>query len=102
EADAIVAACEKHGAKLAIAHRNRYHPVLPVVAKRIEDGAIGRWLEIRARGKEDARGGALDLWVLGSHLLDLCHVFTRKPLACSATVLQDGRPVVASDVQDGA
>ncbi len=102
EADAIVAACEKHGAKLAIAHRNRYHPVLPVVAKLIEDGAIGRWLEIRARGKEDARGGALDLWVLGSHLLDLCHVFTGKPLACSATVLQDGRPVVASDVQDGA
>jgi predicted dehydrogenase len=102
EADAIVAACEKQGTRLAIAHRNRYHPVLPVVAKLIEDGAIGRWLEIRARGKEDARGGSLDLWVLGSHLLDLCHYFAGNPLSCSATILQDGRLVTAADVAEGA
>lgn len=102
EADAIVAACEAHGAKLALAHRNRYHPALASVARLIEDGAIGRWLEIRARGKEDHRGGALDLWVLGSHLLNLAHHFTGAPLACSATVLQDGRPVTATDVKDGA
>lgn len=102
EADAIVAACEKSGAKLAIAHRNRYHPVVPVVATLIEEGAIGRWLEIRARGKEDARGGSLDLWVLGSHLLNLTRYFTGEARAVSATVLQDGRPVVASDVKDGA
>jgi len=102
EADAIVAACEKNRVKLALAHRNRYHPVLPVVAKLIADGAIGRWLEIRARGKEDARGGSLDLWVLGSHLLNLCHYFAGTPLNVAATVLQDGRPVTASDVKDGA
>jgi predicted dehydrogenase len=102
EADAVVAACEKSGAKLAIAHRNRYHPVLPVIAKLVEEGAIGRWLEIRARGKEDARGGSLDLWVLGSHLLNLTHYFTGEARNVSATVLQDGRPVVAADVKDGA
>lgn len=102
EADAIVAACEKAGARLAIAHRNRYHPVLPVVARLIGEGAIGRWLEVRARGKEDARGGSLDLWVLGSHLLNLCHHFTGEPRSVSATVLQDGRPVTAADVKDGA
>ncbi len=102
EADAIVAACETHGAKLALAHRNRYHPALPVVAKLVEEGAIGRWLEIRVRGKEDARGGALDLWVLGSHLLNLCHYLAGAPLACSAVVLQGGRPVAATDVRDGA
>ncbi|MBP6603542.1 MAG: Gfo/Idh/MocA family oxidoreductase [Verrucomicrobiales bacterium] len=102
EADAIVAACEAHGTRLAIAHRNRYHPVLPIITKLIEDGAIGRWLEIRARGKEDARGGSLDLWVLGSHLLNLCHYFVGDPLTCSATILQDGRPVIASDVKEGA
>lgn len=102
EADAIVAACAQSGTKLALAHRNRYHPVLPVVVKMIEEGAIGRWLEIRARGKEDARGGSLDLWVLGSHLLNLCHYLTGEPRSVSATVLQDGRPVVAADVKDGA
>ncbi len=102
EADAIVAACEKHGTRLAIAHRNRYHPVLPVITKLVEDGAIGRWLEIRARGKEDQRGGGLDLWVLGSHLLNLCHYFAGNPLACSATMMQDGRPVTRDEVVDGA
>ncbi|MBL9156002.1 MAG: Gfo/Idh/MocA family oxidoreductase [Verrucomicrobiales bacterium] len=102
EADAIVAACEKSGAKLAIAHRNRYHPVLPVIAKLVEEGAIGRWLEIRARGKEDARGGSLDLWVLGSHLLNLTRYFTGEARNVSATVLQEGRPVVAADVKEGA
>jgi len=102
EADAIVAACEKSGARLALAHRNRYHPVLPVVARLIEEGAIGRLLEIRARGKEDARGGSLDLWVLGSHVLNLCHYFGGVPLACSATVKQGGRPLAKSDLKDGA
>ncbi len=102
EADAIVAACERHGAKLALAHRNRYHPALASVSKLVEDGAIGRWLEIRARGKEDRRGGALDLWVLGSHLLNLAHHFAGDPTSCSATVLRDGRPVAAGDVEDGA
>src|SRR5690606_23516844 len=29
EADALLAACEKHDAKIAVAHRNRYHPALP-------------------------------------------------------------------------
>ena len=37
----------------------------------IEAGRIGQVLEIRARVKEDQRGGGEDLWVLGSHVLDL-------------------------------
>ncbi len=102
EADRIVEACRDSGAKLAIAHRNRYHPVLPVIQKLVDEGAIGRWLEIRARGKEDARGGSLDLWVLGSHLLNLTHYFTGRALDCSAVVLKDGRALAASDVTEGA
>lgn len=102
EADEIVAACEQHNVKLAVAHRNRWHPVLPVIDKLVKDGALGRLLEIRGRGKEDARGGALDLWVLGSHVLNLCCHFGGRPLACSATVLQAGKPVTRADVKDGA
>ena len=101
EADEIIAAAEHRKVKVAVAHRNRYHPVLPVLAKLIQEGVIGRVLEIRARGKEDQRGGSLDLWVLGSHLLNLTTVFAGKPLACSATVLQDGRPVRRADVKEG-
>jgi predicted dehydrogenase len=102
EADEIVAACAKARVKLAIAHRNRYHPTLPVVEKLVKDGTIGKVLEIRCRGKEDARGGSLDLWVLGSHLLNLATVFAGKPVACTATVLQDGKLVTKADVKDGA
>lgn len=102
EADEIVAACTKSGAKLALAHRNRYHPVLAVVERLVKEDAIGRLLEIRTRGKEDARGGSLDLWVLGSHVLNLAVHFAGKPVACTASVLQDGRPITKADVKEGA
>ena len=102
EADEIVAACTKAGVKLAIAHRNRYHPALPAVEKLVADGTLGKLLEIRCRGKEDARGGSLDLWVLGSHLLNLAAFFAGKPVACTATVLQDGKPATKADVKEGA
>jgi predicted dehydrogenase len=101
EADAIVAACERSGLRLALAHRNRYHPALPLAVKLVREGGIGRVLEYRARGKEDDRGGALDLWVLGSHILNLIHHFAGEPKACSAAVLQQGRPLDAADVRDG-
>lgn len=102
EADRIVAACRETNTKLAIAHRNRYHPVLPVIRDLIADGTIGDLLEIRLRGKEDQRGGLLDLWVLGSHLLNLAHFFAGNPTACSASVYRDGNIVTADDVAEGS
>lgn len=102
EADEIKAACEKHNVKLAIAHRNRYHPTLQAIDQLIADGEIGRLLEIRGRGKGDRRGGGEDLWVLGSHVLNLMNYFGGKPTSCSAVMLQDGRRINRHDVRDGA
>ncbi len=101
EADEVIAAADKAGTKIAIAHRNRYHPVLPVIAKLIKEGAIGRVLEMRGRGKEDTRGGSLDLWVLGTHLFNLATYFGGAAQACSAAVMQDGKPITKADVKDG-
>jgi predicted dehydrogenase len=101
EADELVAACEAKGVRLSIAHRNRFHPVLPVIEKLIAEGLIGRVLEMRARGKEDARGGSLDLWVLGSHLFNLACVFGGPPVACSAFVAQGGHGITKADVHEG-
>lgn len=101
EADEIIAAAEKTGTKIAIAHRNRWHPVLPVIQDLIKQGTMGQFLEVRCRGKEDKRGGGLDLWVLGSHVLNLGVYFAGNPVACTATVLQDGRPVTKADVKEG-
>lgn len=101
EADELIAACEKHNAKLAVAHRNRYHPTLQAIDKLIAGGEIGKMLEIRGRGKGDRRGGAEDLWVLGSHVLNLMHYFGGAPRSCSAVLLQDGRRVTKEDVIEG-
>ncbi len=101
EADEIVAACDKRNVKFALAHRNRYHPALPAVARLLKDGAIGRLLEIRSRGKEDQRGGVEDLWVLGSHVFNLINFFCGNPVACSAELLNKGRPVVHADIVEG-
>jgi predicted dehydrogenase len=102
EADEIVNAARSKKVKIAIAHRNRFHPVLPIVKQLIGDEAIGRVLEYRMRGKEDTRGGMLDLWVLGSHLFNLVCYFAGKPIACSASVGLNGRPAKKSDAVPGA
>jgi predicted dehydrogenase len=101
EADEMIAACEQHKIKLAIAHQTRYSPRLEMVRQLIEDGAIGTVLELRGRGKEDSRGGGEDLWVLGSHVMNLIHHLGGEPLWCSGTVLQDGKPVTKEHVKPG-
>jgi len=101
EADDILSACEKNGVKLSLAHRNRFHPVLPVVRKLVADGEIGQLLELRGRGKEDKRGGMEDLWILGSHVVNVAVFLGGKPLACSALITQNGRPATPADVIRG-
>lgn len=102
EADDIVRAFEMRHLKLAIAHGNRYTPQLEVARRLIAAGEIGDVLEIRARDKEDARrGGGEDLWVLGSHMLDLMRALAGDAKWCFATVRQNGEPVTAKDVQPG-
>jgi predicted dehydrogenase len=103
EADAIVAACAQARApvRLAVAHRNRYHPVLPVIRKLLDDGQLGSVLELRGRGKEDHRGGALDAWVLGTHVFDLAAWIAGPPRACTALLYQGGAVCTRDHVRDG-
>ena len=98
DCDEVLAAAEKAGTKIAVAHRNRYHPVLQVIDQLIADGKLGKLLEIRGRGKGDRRGGAEDLWVLGTHVLNVMQYFGGAPKSCSAVMLQDGRQITKADV----
>ena len=102
EADEIVAACDKARVKFALAHPTRYSPKLQTIRKLIDDGAIGTVLEYRARGKEDRRGGGEDLWVLGTHALDMIRALGGKPNWCLSRVTQQGKPITKRDVIDGA
>ena len=101
ECDRIQKACESARVKVAVAHRNRYHPALPVVRRLIREGAIGKVVALRGRGKEDHRGGGEDLWVLGTHVLDLVNAIAGDPLSCSAELRIKGRLVEKSDIKPG-
>lgn len=101
EADEMAAACQKQGIKLAVAHQTRYSPKLHVISDMIYDGRIGKVLELRGRGKEDRRGGGEDLWVLGSHVMNLMHHFGGEPSWCMANVMQAGKAVKKEHVADG-
>jgi predicted dehydrogenase len=101
EADAMVAACEKTGMKVAICHQTRYSPRVGVVRDLIAAGRIGDVMEIRSRGKEDARGGGEDMMVLGSHTMDLMRFLAGDPQWCFGRVTQEGKPVTRAQVRDG-
>jgi predicted dehydrogenase len=101
EAEELVAACEQKNVKLALGHRSRYHPGIAAAQKFVKEGGIGRLLEVRGRGKEDARGGALDLWVLGAHVVSIAPAFVGQLVGCSASLLLNGKPVTKADIKDG-
>ena len=101
EADEMIAACEKHHVKLAIAHQTRYSPRLKVIKEMIAVGKLGDLLELRARGKEDARGGGQDMLVLGTHLFDLMRLLAGDPRWCFGRIWQDGKKALPGDVKMG-
>ncbi|MFZ4732139.1 MAG: Gfo/Idh/MocA family protein [Pirellulales bacterium] len=101
EAEAVVEACRQSDTKLGLAFVNRHGPAYGVVRDLVEDGRIGRLLELRGRGKEDTRGGGEDLWVLGSHLLDMIADLGGGPTWCEATVTVEGRPITKADARPG-
>jgi predicted dehydrogenase len=99
QADEMIAACEKHHVKCAIAHQTAYSPRVKVIKEMIGEGKIGDVLELRGHGKEDKRGGGEDLMVLGTHSFDLMRHFAGDAKWCFARIQQDGRKAVAGDVR---
>ena len=97
----ISQACKRSGTLLAVAHRNRYHPALPVARKLIDGGLLGHVHSMEGRGKQDHRGGAEDLWVLGTHVFDLFNAFAGKPVTCSAEIRADGKVATKNQIHDG-
>ena len=101
EADAMLAACERHNTKLAVAHR-RANPYELHARKLIDEGLIGDVQMVRRLGKADHRAGAIDLIVLGTHLLDDIRFFAGSDvLWAHAHVTQDGREVTLDDIHEG-
>jgi predicted dehydrogenase len=75
---------------------------MAAVRELIAGGRIGDLLELRARGKEDHRGGGEDMIVLGTHLMDLMRFLAGDPQWCFARVTAGGLPVTRAQVREGA
>jgi predicted dehydrogenase len=102
EADAMLAACEKHHVKCAVAHQTRYSPRLAQVQQLLAAGKLGDLVELRGHGKEDQRGGGQDLMVLGTHIFDLMRLLAGAARWCSAHIEQAGQRAKPGDVRAGA
>lgn len=101
DADEMLAACRKSGTHVAVAHQNRSVPYLDRVKELVRTGAIGRLTRIRGKGKDDSRGGAQDLLVLGTHVLDMMRAVAGDPLWVFGHLRQDGREITRADVKEG-
>jgi predicted dehydrogenase len=101
EAEAVIAACKKSSSKLSLAFVNRHSPAYAAARDLIEEGRIGKVLELRGRGKEDARGGGEDVVVLGCHILDMMVDLGGTPQWCDAFISQGGRPITRADATAG-
>ncbi|MAG36526.1 MAG: 3-chlorobenzoate-3,4-dioxygenase, partial [Dehalococcoidia bacterium] len=101
-ADRMLAACDKNGVKISYAHQNRAYPAQALVREHLASGKLGRLRVIRAFGKQDRRGGGMDLLVLGTHMLDLMRHFAGDAHWCHAHVTRNGRDATAEDVETAA
>jgi len=101
EADAMVEACDRAGIKLAVGHR-RASAYEQHAKKLVNEGAIGEIQVMRGHGKADQRAGALDLMVLGTHLLDSMRFFAGADVAWAhGHVTQDGREITVENIYEG-
>jgi predicted dehydrogenase len=91
EADRMVAACEVHGAVLAINHWLRLAPATQKAVELVRDGVIGEPLAIRIHDK-GGRPAGIALIELCTHFFDLARLFGGDPAWVQAqfSVLDDG------------
>jgi predicted dehydrogenase len=101
EADRVLAAAERAGVKVAVAHICRAFKAMERIRTLVAEGEIGPLRRIQGLGKCDRRGGGQDLAVLGTHILDMMCFFAGEPLWAHAHISQDGRDVVAEDIREG-
>lgn len=99
EADRIEANAARRGVRIQVGHTARPMPATIEARRLLREGAIGDLLEVRARGKEDARAGGEDMIVLGTHVFDLMRFFAGDPKWVFAHASERGREVEPSSAR---
>lgn len=101
EADAILRAAEAKRIKIGVGHSRRFTSDFVKIRRCVQEGFLGKVLEMRVYGKQDARAGGEDLIVLGTHDFDLMRWCFGDPEWVYASVTSEGRAVGRGDVRKG-
>jgi predicted dehydrogenase len=97
DADAMLDACTRAGVQMAVAHQFRGFPPTRQTVRDLKDGKFGKLIQMRARPKDDSRGGGEDLIVHGTHMMDLMIWLAGPPLWVSGHVAVGERDAVRED-----
>lgn len=101
DADRMIAVCREAKVKLAIAHQWRAMPPVRQAIADVRAGKFGKLLRMRARPKDDHRGGGEELLVHGTHWFDLMIAFAGPPRWVSGHVAVEGRDATRDDAREG-
>jgi predicted dehydrogenase len=101
-ADALQAVCDKAGVRLALAHQWRAMPPVRQALADLRAGKYGQLLRMRARPKDDARGGGEELLVHGTHWFDLMIAIAGPPHWVSGHIAVAGRDARREDKHEGS
>ncbi len=102
QADRMADAVRKAGVKLAMAHQWRAMPPVQKAIRDIRSGRFGRLLRIRARPKDDRRGGGEELLLHGTHLFDMMLAITGDPQWVTGHIQSGGRDVNVTDRREAS
>ena len=101
DADRMLTACTTNNVKLSIAHQWRAIPPVRQAIRDVRAGKYGRLLRVRARPKDDSRGGGEELILHGTHLFDMMIAFAGKPRWASGHVQVNRRDATLADRREG-
>ena len=99
EADEMVAASAKSGAKFAINQQNHVNPGIRKAQAMVKDGVIGKVNLIRGRNKAGRKSGN-EFMEMGTHVTDMMLCFGGIPQWCSGTIYNQRRPAGPEDIME--
>ncbi len=101
EIDTMVDICNRNKVKMALAHQWRAMLPIQKTLDQIKAEKFGKLLRMRARPKDDSRGGGEELLLHGTHLFDLMIALAGKPHWASGHISVDGRDATLLDTKQG-
>ncbi len=101
-ADKIRDVCQQNQVTLALAHQWRAMPPVQQALSEVQNGKFGRVLRMRARPKDDARGGGEELLIHGTHWFDLMIAIAGPPRWVSGHIRVGDREATLEDRRGGS